>query len=327
MNRAEIMKEMLTRHMEYLVSKGAAHKFSDLMKLDMIDLRDALHYEHSVSPAIINEDVRLPEELDWAWMPKDLPEKLHGYGLIPCIQKGSFRINRHRFLYFEIKEVNVPEDFFVVFIRDYSRMNGSWQAGVEVEFRVNGISGTDINVFTGNIGIISKRGNCEIYRDIPDGFFADGAEKEIWQLVVNNADYVRGEREKYAGNEFADIINLFCAMAYLSNYILMLNKPKAVRRKSAGNSGKKAVVSDISENMPKRIVRNIGSMKISSEKVPRVPSPETVTHYKVAVWKARGGIRHYKNGKITTFAPCVKHRQCLKRAGSDAVPVTLKLHA
>ena len=64
--------------------------------------------------------------------------------------------------------------------------------------------------------------------------------------------------------EFADIINLFCAMAYLSNYILMLNKPKAVRRKSAGNSGKKAVVSDISENMPKRIVRNIGSMKISS---------------------------------------------------------------
>lgn len=41
MNQAEIMKEMLTRHMEYLVSKGAAHKFSDLMKLDMIDLRDA----------------------------------------------------------------------------------------------------------------------------------------------------------------------------------------------------------------------------------------------------------------------------------------------
>lgn len=326
MNQAEIMKEMLTRHMEYLVSKGTAHKFSDLMKLDMIDLRDALHYEHSVSPAIINEDVRLPEEMDWAWMPKGLPERLHGYGLIPCIQKGSFRINRHRFLYFEVKEVNVPDDFFVVFIRDYSRMNGSWQAGVEVEFRVNGISGTDI-AFTRNIGIISKRGNCEIYRDIPDDFFADSTEKEMWKLVVSNADYVRSEREKHAGNEFADIINLFCAMAYLSNYILMLNKPKAVRKKSAGDTGKKAVVSDISENTPKRIIRNVGSMKVSSEKVPRVPSPETVTHYKVAVWKARGGIRHYKNGKVTTFAPCVKHRQCLKKAGSDAALVTLKLHA
>ena len=83
----------------------------------------------------------------------------------------------------------------------------------------------------------------------------------------------------------------------------MLNKPKAVRKKSAGNAVKKTAVSDISESMPKRIVRNVGSMKISSEKVPKVPSPETVTHYKVAVWKARGGIRHYKNGKVTTFAP------------------------
>lgn len=327
MDQANVMKEMLTKHMEYLVNKGAAQKFSDLMKLDMIDLRDALHYEHSVSPALISEDVRLPEELDWAWMPKDLPEKLHGYGLIPCIQKGSFRINRHRFLYFEVKEVNVSEDFFVVFVRDYLRINDNWQTGVEVEFRVNGISGTDINTFTGNIGIISKRGNCEIYRDIPDNFINNSMAKEIWQLVINNADYVRSEREKHAGNEFADIINLFCAMAYLSNYILMLNKPKAIRKKSAGNSVKKAVVSDISENIPKRIVRNVGSMRISSEKVPKVPSSETVTHYKVAVWKARGGIRHYKNGKVTTFAPCVKHRQCLKKSADNTASVTLKLHA
>lgn len=196
-----------------------------------------------------------------------------------------------------------------------------------MEFRVNGISGTDINTFTGNIGIISKRGNCEIYRDIPDNFINNSMAKEIWQLVINNADYVRSEREKHAGNEFADIINLFCAMAYLSNYILMLNKPKAIRKKSAGNSVKKAVVSDISENIPKRIVRNVGSMRISSEKVPKVPSPKTVTHYKVAVWKARGGIRRYKNDKVTTFAPCVKHRQCLKKSADNTAPVTLKLHA
>ena len=45
MNQADVMKEMLTKHMEYLINKGAAHKFSDLMKLDMIDLRDALHYD------------------------------------------------------------------------------------------------------------------------------------------------------------------------------------------------------------------------------------------------------------------------------------------
>lgn len=327
MNQAEIMKEMVIKHMEYLINKGAAHKFSDLMKLDMIDLRDALHYEHSISPTLMSEDVRLPEELDWAWMPKDLPEKLHGYGLIPCIQKGSFRINRHRFLYFDVKEVNVPEDFFVAFVRDYSRMNGSWQTGVEVEFRVNGISGTNINIFTGNIEIISKRGNCEIYRDIPDNFINDSMSKEIWQLVISNADYARSEREKHAGNEFADIINLFCAMSYLSNYILMLNRPKAVRKKFARNTVKKTVTSDIPEDTPKRIVRNVGGMRISSEKVPKVPSPETVTHYKVAVWKARGGIRHYKNGKVTTFAPCIKHRQCLKKSDDNTAPVTLKLHA
>ena len=90
---------------------------------------------------------------------------------------------------------------------------------------------------------------------------------------------------------------------------------------------KKTAVSDISENMPKRIIRNVGSMRISSEKIPKVPSPETVTHYKVAVWKARGGIRRYKNGKVTTFAPCVKHRQCLKKFADNTAPVTLKLHA
>lgn len=122
-------------------------------------------------------------------------------------------------------------------------------------------------------------------------------------------------------------MSIFLTATALSNQILAANKPKAVRSKKSNQNTERKIVADEQKEIPKRIVRNVGPIQIKSEKVPKVPTKETVIHYKVASWKVRGGLRHYKNGKVVPFKPCVKHRKCLKQNDKQTdIPVTIKLH-
>ena len=61
---------------------------------------------------------------------------------------------------------------------------------------------------------------------------------------------------------------------------------------------------------------------MTPEKPPRMPSKESVIKYKTAVWIARGGIRHMKNGKLVPFRESVRHRKCLQSDANDDIPAT-----
>lgn len=63
---------------------------------------------------------------------------------------------------------------------------------------------------------------------------------------------------------------------------------------------------------PERRVRTIGVIKVTSADIPRKATMDTIRKYKVAVWKARGGIRRMKDGRLIPFKECIKHRKALE---------------
>lgn len=137
-------------------------------------------------------------------------------------------------------------------------------------------------------------------------------EISIWESLV--LEYAINENhkrmEKYGTTAADDLIKIFIYAVTLSNYLLEQNKPKVLR--SDNPPTKRTIIADTNTSQPKRLVRTIGNIKMTSVKPPKLPTAETIIHYKTAVWKARGGIRRMKNGKLVPFKECVKHRKCLQ---------------
>lgn len=75
----------------------------------------------------------------------------------------------------------------------------------------------------------------------------------------------------------------------------------------------------------KKIVRTVGGIKMTSPKPPRLPSADSVIHYKTVVWTARGGVRRMKNGKLVPFKESVRHRKCLQKVDDQVPQTTIRL--
>ena len=319
----EIINSLTREHCRYMEEKRT-FKRSDIMKMDMIDLRGAVEYSRS-GLGTVDKNAALPANMH-TLITDDFIRTVGRYAYLPCFTTGSLRLNLNRFIYFNVEEIEA-EDHFTVFVKDYFRLNDIWQGGTEIKVRIdlqkkNMIYDDILN----ETDILYQKGFCELYTDIPAGW--KNNEIFLWNsLAVNHAQNMRKERAKKWGSEFTDLLSIFLTATALSNQILAANKPKAVRSKNSNRNTERKIVADEQKETPKRIVRNVGPIQIKSEKIPKVPTKDTVIHYKVASWKARGGLRHYKNGKVVPFKPCVKHRQCLKSNDEQTdIPVTIKLH-
>lgn len=136
----------------------------------------------------------------------------------------------------------------------------------------------------------------------------------VWNgLVVKNAKIKANVLKKqYHTDGFAELIRIFIILITKVNYQLYINKKaKTLRKESAKTKGKMSI-EIIEQDAPKKLIRMIGCITITSEKPPRLPTEKTVTRYSVASWKCRGGLRHMQNGKIIPFKESVHHRQCMK---------------
>lgn len=81
-----------------------------------------------------------------------------------------------------------------------------------------------------------------------------------------------------------------------------------------------------SKPLPKRRTRTVDMITVKSIKQPKRATPDTVRKWKVATWKARGGIRHMKDRRMIPFRECVKRRKALSgQPDTSVLPVTLKM--
>ena len=106
-----------------------------------------------------------------------------------------------------------------------------------------------------------------------------------------------------------ELCKIFLHCTNVLNFFLANEKPKTQRKKNT-----KLISHEINTecvDIPRKLVRTIGKITVKSEKIPKQSTERTVIKYKVASWKRRGFIRHYKSGKTVYIKETTHHRHCL----------------
>lgn len=322
--------DLQRQYNKMLVQKNYALSRGQLKKLNTIDLRPFLFEPDD--PAI-----------DTYQMPFDLiNDIIHKYSkdndmitysnmagfyvCVPCFSEGVLHITRDRYIYWKIQELKIHgEDRYIkIYLKDYIAYPEYWQPGVEGNLTIPYEIETDI-LGTPKFKDIKTSDDIQFSKMFrlltPQDLAWSNEDYEFFKKTcLNMADTTDLEMAKAGTNNFRSLSVTFMALMSLINFQLYKNKPVANRK--ANKAKTKVIVQTVDEKQPKQLIRNVGTISIKSVKPPRLPSEETVIHYKVAQWTARGGLRHMKDGRIIPFKESVRRRKCLQDKTSD-VPTSI----
>lgn len=324
--------ELVEEYNRALVERGLALGRAALRKLDSIDMT-----------AVIDAPTKNASEIPRAKIfdDPDYVAYLSGvsgadmfYHAIPCFTTGVVQINRDRYIQFEVKRLDVPGRVMDVWVHDYGVHSGIWSPGVSGTLRATFFEDQTVDLSTLEEGLTLF---TDLYHalDPREDLNWTPADVRIWENVV--VAYSRSAEAAFASrgtNNVQELGRIFLRYVALLNYFLMLNKPKAVRkpRKRPSEPSERedddvfaeapktahAAPSEPSEAIPKqpeRLVRKVGMITITSTKIPRESTEQSVRKYKVAVWKARGGVRRMKDGRLIPFRESIRRRRALVSEG------------
>lgn len=336
LDMASTGRELLREYNDALLCAGIAMSRAEIKTKNRIDLRGLCTYEKYKGKA--DEKNRIPD-IDGKRLMSEFLYCNYWYCYIPCFSEGVLQLNTDRYVYWKVAKVDTTENAMDVFICDYNRIGGVWQMGVstDVHYRFWDVDKVrerytvdTVRYVTVSGGVNVQLDNCreysKIYRLLPmDSFSWSEKEREIWNKFIANAEADEKQNLSLKGsNSCYELSKIFTHFVMLSNQELWLNKPKAVRSgRSTSETVRKTKVGERKD--VKKIVRTVGGIKMTSPKPPRLPSADSVIHYKTAVWTARGGVRRMKNGKLVPFKESVRHRKCLQKVDDQVPQTTIRL--
>lgn len=336
LDMASTGRELLREYNDALLCAGIAMSRAEIKTKNRIDLRGLCTYEKSKGKA--DEKNRIPD-IDGKRLMSEFLYSNYWYCYIPCFSEGVLQLNTDRYVYWKVAKVDTTENAMDVFICDYNRIGSVWQMGVSTDVhyqfwdadKVRERYTVDtVRYVTVSGGVNVQLDNCreysKIYRLLPmDSFSWSEKEREIWNKFIANAETDEKQNLSLKGsNSCYELSKIFTHFVMLSNQELWLNKPKAVRSgRSTSETVRKTKVGERKD--VKKIVRTVGGIKMTSPKPPRLPSADSIIHYKTAVWTARGGVRRMKNGKLVPFKESVRHRKCLQKVDDQVPQTTIRL--
>lgn len=336
LDMASIGRELLREYNDALLCAGIAMSRAEIKTKNRIDLRGLCTYEKYKGKA--DEKNRIPD-IDGKRLMSEFLYSNYWYCYIPCFSEGALQLNTDRYVYWKVAKVDTTENAMDVFICDYNRIGSVWQMGVSTDVhyqfwdadKVRERYTVDtVRYVTVSGGVNVQLDNCreysKIYRLLPmDSFSWSEKEREIWNKFIANAETDEKQNLSLKGsNSCYELSKIFTHFVMLSNQELWLNKPKAVRSgRSTSETVRKTKVGERKD--VKKIVRTVGGIKMTSPKPPRLPSADSIIHYKTAVWTARGGVRRMKNGKLVPFKESVRHRKCLQKVDDQVPQTTIRL--
>lgn len=336
LDMASTGRELLREYNDALLCAGIAMSRAEIKTKNRIDLRGLCTYEKYKGKA--DEKNRIPD-IDGKRLMSEFLYSNYWYCYIPCFSEGAIQLNTDRYVYWKVAKVDTTEGAMDVFICDYNRIGSVWQMGVSTDVhyqfwdadKVRERYTVDtVRYVTVSGGVNVQLDNCreysKIYRLLPmDSFSWSEKEREIWNKFIANAEADEKQNLSLKGsNSCYELSKIFTHFVMLSNQELWLNKPKAVRSgRSTSETVRKTKVGERKD--VKKIVRTVGGIKMTSPKPPRLPSADSIIHYKTAVWTARGGVRRMKNGKLVPFKESVRHRKCLQKVDDQVPQTTIRL--
>ena len=318
--------ELVRQYNRVLCDKGLALTRRAVKSMDLMDMTaciDKPTEPSSVPSCKIFDD---PEYVEYL---KGVRGADMFYHAIPCFTKGVFQINRDRYILYEIKRLDIPNRTMDVWLHDYGAYQGVWSPGVSGILRAIFSEDQTVTLQTLDEGLCLF---SQLYRmlDYQKDLHWPPEDVRVWETIQLPYSETAEKAFLDSGtNNVQEMGRIMLRYAALLNWLLMKNKPKAVRKPrktpveaSKGEDGQltgetpktpPATSQGPSEapEQPKRLVRRVGMVTVTSAAIPRESTERTVTHYKVAVWKARGGIRRMKSGKLVPFKEGVRHRKAL----------------
>lgn len=336
--------ELLKEYNFMLIDKGYAIKRSELRKKDTIDLRQAVTYDNEPYnkksnawslPDMPFGNISLDEILINSW-----------YTLIPCFHNGVIQLNDARYIQYDILNIDTIAATIDIKLTDYSRMNNIWQIGIQTTVHydchilnqkttesliqtkeamttsMNADNDTVRNAIANSIFLffinnyVTNYDNLnyeDIYTLIPPKIMKwSKSTQNVWnELIIKYAKQNYKKLKQNGTTPAKELTKVFTQAVLLSNMLLEQHKPKAIRNNNTTHT-KKTIIPDKTAEQPRKLIRTVGPISMTSVKPPKLPTKETVIRYKTAVWKSRGGVRRLKNGKLVPFKESIKHRKCLK---------------
>ncbi len=314
---ADIVDNLLRSYIQKLVDDKKMLKLSEVKKMDILDMTSFLSLPENgyglpnIPPSTLEE--------------RNAIYRLGWYAYVPCFERGAVKLNKFRYIVFEMLEMDPENQSVTIRLHDYLKPEkGIWQIGVSITVvikmgNIQGHEKFDLNVTMGDALNFPELYTMYTHKEL--GWTKE--QYDIWMemVVENSRNMSEYTNEHYGMDQCSQLASVFVMLISRCNAMLELNKPsRPVNAKQTGTGrGKRSVVYE-NGNAPKRKIRNVGMLRIQSEAVPRKPSFETVITYKVAKWTVRGHVRRYKNGKEVYIKPAVKTRKAL--AGTDQMTAT-----
>ena len=284
------------QYWEWMQSEfGEYHTKKQLKAMDTIDVTNIGEFVKGRKMIDIIDEIRNYPETTW-------------YDFIPPLKEGVMKISNHRWNQFETLKIDEEKQTVTIGMTDYCYESGVMSPEDSSVFIIKPVKETD-EESTG-FSVIAHESVFDIMmKNNPDELKWSADDRLYFDEVVMPS---LGAIVMESKNEYMQNITCFVTSILITNYMLMKNKPRAVRGKK-GSGGKVTCIPAPENERKKQIVRRVGDViSIKSAKMPRRPTGETIRKYKVAAWNSRGHVRHYKSGKTVYVRPSVHHRKCFK---------------
>lgn len=233
------------------------------------------------------------------------------FSKIPCYDKGVLQINRHRYIYYKILNLDLTNKTMEIFIQDYFKDCDIWQIGISltIDYDLSNMQYRNVVTYPALYRLLS-----------PNDFDWSDVDKLFWKINIENAEKLQKTIEQ-KGYDMAESLTVTFTKAIIkANYMLSLYKPSRGKNPNKTKSAKRKIVTNANTPQPTKLVRTVGPITFQSEKPPKQPSDETVIHYKTASWTARAHTRTYKTGKTVWIKESVHKRKCLQDNNNTNTP-------
>lgn len=354
----QLYRRLCVEHCRALTEHGYGMKRSALKKLDSINISSLADYATKDVRTMPMFPVMKTKEYAEYVKENTQDQKLDAVMcmFVPPFTEFSYKLHRDRYMHIKIEEISIENFSMKMTIQDYSVQDTLWIPGTKCSCEVTFYFDTattklpnlpeTIRSMPLNVPFmrIKLYGECcnphdiNMYVDFKD---LNWNQKQIEVWLRNDKDYTQNVMDMIRDQGTSSCLELakYVLMCNaVTNYMLHGNKPRIVREPKGPKEGKapnttdrqstQADSSPDDQKLPERRIRYIGTVKVTSTAVPRQATPDRVRHYKVAVWKAKGGIRHMKDGRVIPFKESIRYRHKLKDQVTEqqVAQVTLKLH-
>lgn len=305
----DILENLTIDYNKKLVEKGEILDKTELKNKNQIDVRKLMDISNTAGVEMPNTDMYKMNETRDAFM-----KEVGWTSIVPCFEEGVIRINNKRYIHYKMTNIDVAEKSYDIYLHDYTYQRGEYLSGC---YGI-GHAAFTYDESTDQFGIeLNTKGEDvilmdELYRLIdPKDLNWSKKDLDLWAtLQLSYADCVATMfKEKYDTDSLYELFKVFAFTILLINTQLYLHKPSRPVKTNQTKTVKK--IADEHPIIPEKQIRKIGVISIESDKIPRLPTEQSVIKYKVAQWLTRGHIRNLKSGKQIYIKETIHKRHAL----------------